>query len=88
MDLVIQIETAFSLGYLKPTETIQFGNSNTAFGTPGAGGSFAFADPDLELSFAYAMNRSGFYLLDDPREKSLRDAVYASVAKLQEKQAV
>jgi len=28
------------------------------------------------VSFAYVMNRMGFYLNDDPREKSLRDALY------------
>jgi hypothetical protein len=29
------------------------------------------------VSFAYVMNRLGFYLNDDPREKALRDALYA-----------
>jgi CubicO group peptidase (beta-lactamase class C family) len=41
-----------------------------------AGGSFAFADPVRGVSFAYVMNRMGFYLNDDPREKPLRDALY------------
>ena len=83
-DKVLRIETSYSLGFLKPSSVIQFGNSSSAFGTPGAGGSFGFADPDLQLSFAYGMNRSGYYLLDDPREKALRDAVYESVARLKE----
>jgi hypothetical protein len=28
------------------------------------------------VSFAYVMNRLGMHLRDDPREKSLRDALY------------
>jgi hypothetical protein len=28
------------------------------------------------VSFAYVMNRLGFHLNDDPREKPLRDALY------------
>ena len=37
-------------------------------------GSFAFADPDAQVGYAYAMNKVGGYMWDDPREKSLRDA--------------
>ncbi|MEM6348763.1 MAG: serine hydrolase domain-containing protein [Bacteroidota bacterium] len=81
-DEILRFDTAFSLGYCKPAPGMQFGSSTNAFGTPGAGGSFAFADPDKELSFAYAMNRMGYYLIDDPREKALRDAVYESVSQL------
>jgi len=49
---------------------------------PGAGGSFAFADPDARVGFAYVMNKMDFYLSDDPREKALRDAVYRAMARL------
>jgi CubicO group peptidase (beta-lactamase class C family) len=76
-DVVLKVETAFSLGYARPLGPFKFGSSERAFGHPGAGGSFAFADPDREVSFAYVTNRLGFYLNDDPREKSLRDAVYS-----------
>lgn len=82
LDKVLQIPTTFSLGYCKPSSAMQFGSSNKAFGTPGAGGSFGFADPGEGLGFAYAMNRSGFYLIDDPREVALRDAVYDSIRKM------
>ena len=56
--------------------------SQRAFCAPGAGGSFAFADPDLQLGYAYVMNRMDFHLFDDPREKALRDAVYHAVRRL------
>jgi CubicO group peptidase (beta-lactamase class C family) len=75
-DLVLRVPTNFSLGWAKPSDEQPFGSSTTAFGHPGAGGSFAFADPDREVSFAYAMNRMGLHLYDDPRERALREALY------------
>ena len=53
-----------------------------AFGTPGTGGSFGFADPDARLGYAYVMNKTDFYMFDDPREKALRDALYRALAVL------
>ena len=79
-DLVLRAPAMFSLGFSKPAPEAPFGTSDSSFGHPGAGGSFAFADPDAQVSFAYAMNRMGLYLVDDPREKALRDAVYRCVA--------
>jgi len=75
-DEVLRVDTAFSLGFVKPAGAFGFGSSHTAFGHPGAGGSFGFADPDREVAFAYTPNRLGFHLTDDPREKALRDALY------------
>nr|WP_280521089.1 serine hydrolase domain-containing protein [Streptomyces scopuliridis] len=73
-------ETRFSLGYVKPFPAFRFGSeSDRAFGTMGLGGSFAFADPDTGTGFAYAMNRTGFRLWDDPREVALREALFARV---------
>jgi CubicO group peptidase (beta-lactamase class C family) len=80
LDVVLGVETIFSLGYAKPFPDFRFGLGEQAFGTPGAGGSFCFADPEAQVGFAYAMNKMGFYLWDDPREKSLRDAVYRCLA--------
>jgi len=75
-DEVLKVNTAFSLGFARPLGPFKFGSSERAFGHPGAGGSFAFADPDRHVAFAYVTNRLGFHLNNDPREKSLRDAVY------------
>jgi CubicO group peptidase (beta-lactamase class C family) len=80
LDVVLGVETIFSLGYAKSFPDFRFGLNEEAFGTPGAGGSFCFADPAARLGFAYAMNMTGFYLWDDPREKALRDAVYRGIA--------
>ena len=70
------METAFSLGFARPLGHVPLRLERRAFGHPGAGGSFAFGDPDRGVSFAYVMNRLGFHLNDDPREKALRDALY------------
>jgi CubicO group peptidase (beta-lactamase class C family) len=81
-DVVIGLPSYFSLGFLRPGPNVDFGSSERAFGAPGAGGSFAFADPDSRLGYAYVMNRMDFYLTDDPREKPLRDAIYRAVRQL------
>ena len=73
---MLKVDTAFSLGFARPLGEFRFGSSDRAFGHPGAGGSFAFGDPDRGVSFAYVMNRLGFHLNNDPREKALRDALY------------
>jgi CubicO group peptidase (beta-lactamase class C family) len=80
LNMVLRVDTIFSLGYCKTFPAFRFGLGEEVFGTPGAGGSFCFADPEAEIGFAYGMNKMGFYLWDDPREKSLRDAVYRCIA--------
>lgn len=66
-----------SLGFIKPSPEAPFGHPSS-FGMPGFGGSFAFADPDAELGFAYVPNRDDFYLMD-PRQNALRAAMYRSI---------
>jgi CubicO group peptidase (beta-lactamase class C family) len=80
LDVVLGVPSYFSLGFLRPGPEVAFGSSPHAFGAPGAGGSFAFADPDARLGYAYVMNRLDFYLTDDPREKALRHALYGAIA--------
>jgi CubicO group peptidase (beta-lactamase class C family) len=81
-DAVMGTPSWLSLGFLKPGPELIFGTSQKAFGTPGAGGSFGFADPDTRLGFAYVMNNMDFHMFDDPREKALRDAVHRSIRRL------
>jgi len=78
-DEVIGIPTYFSLGFLRPGPELWFGSTPRAFCAPGAGGSFAFADPDAHLGYAYVTNKLDFYYNDDPREKPLRDAVHRAI---------
>jgi CubicO group peptidase (beta-lactamase class C family) len=68
--------------HLPPGPDLAFGTTTRAFGHPGAGGSFAFADPDTRLGYAYVMNKMDFYLFDDPREKPLRDAIHRAIERL------
>ena len=78
-DKVMHIDTSFSLGFGKPTSKFVFGSSDRAFGWPGAGGSFGFADPDTGIGFGYVMNRMGYHVYSDPRELALRQALFRDV---------
>jgi CubicO group peptidase (beta-lactamase class C family) len=59
--------------------TFVFGSSDRAYGWPGAGGSFGFADPDTGIGFGYVMNNMRFAMLDDPRHVALRQALFRDV---------
>lgn len=69
----------FSLGFMKPSESISFGHPG-AFGMPGAGGSMGYADPETGIGYGYVTNRMGTSLKGDPREVALRNAIPAKSA--------
>jgi CubicO group peptidase (beta-lactamase class C family) len=77
-DEVMKGEMRYSLGFLRPGPTLPFGHPGS-FGTPGAGGSMGFADPQAGIGYAYVPNRMGTTLSGDPRDRAIRDAVYSVV---------
>ncbi|MEU5213109.1 serine hydrolase domain-containing protein [Streptomyces sp. NPDC020742] len=69
----------WSLGYML-NHRGQAGPNPRAFGHGGAGGSYAFADPENRVSYAYAMNRYGGGTTgEDPRSSNLVAAVYRAL---------
>jgi CubicO group peptidase (beta-lactamase class C family) len=71
------VEIQFSLGFSKPSPENAFAYPS-AFGAPGSGGSFAFADPHAQVGYAYVPSQMGARL-EDPREAALRKAMYRSI---------
>jgi CubicO group peptidase (beta-lactamase class C family) len=63
-------EIQFSLGFMKPCPNWSFGHAG-AFGSPGAGGSLGFADPQTGMAYAYVTNRMGA-VDGDPRDLALK----------------
>jgi CubicO group peptidase (beta-lactamase class C family) len=81
-DQVMGVESVGSRGgYLKPYRSFDFGGDQS-FGFSGTGGSFAFANPELGIGFAYVMNKMDFYGTGDPREVALREAMYRCIENL------
>jgi CubicO group peptidase (beta-lactamase class C family) len=76
-DECLKVEVQFSLGFEKPGGGNLYAHPS-AFGAPGTGGSFAFADPHSQLGYAYVMNRMGAKLRDD-RELAIRSAMYRAI---------
>ncbi|MBN1837339.1 MAG: beta-lactamase family protein [Spirochaetales bacterium] len=81
-DEVLRFDTWYALGFTRSSPAVDFGSSRRSFGAPGAGGSFGFADPDLEVGYGYAMIKMGAFSHDDPREKALRDALYRCIQRV------
>jgi CubicO group peptidase (beta-lactamase class C family) len=78
-DVILRTNTSYSMGFFKPSVDFPCAGEY-AYGFPGLGGSFAYADPQNKTAFAYAMNRMDFYLWDDPREGALRRAFQRCVS--------
>ncbi|MGO8954958.1 MAG: serine hydrolase domain-containing protein [Rhodomicrobium sp.] len=75
-DECLKGEIQFSLGFMKSSATWPFA-SPAAFGSPGAGGSLGFADPQTGSGYAYVPNRMRMKITGDPREVALRNAVFS-----------
>jgi len=78
-DKIMQLDASFSLGFGKPTSKFVFGSTGKAYGWPGLGGSFGFADPDTGIGFGYVLNKLGYHAHSDPRELALRQALFRDV---------
>jgi CubicO group peptidase (beta-lactamase class C family) len=74
-DAFLKFEVPFSLGFQKPCQSFPFA-SMMAFGHPGSGGSFGWADPTTNASYGYVTNRAGFFQGNDPRDIALRNAFH------------
>ena len=71
----------FSLGFMKSTAAWPFGSARS-FGSPGAGGSLGFADPEAGIGYAYVTSQMGTTLTGDPRDVALRDGTLLRSADL------
>jgi CubicO group peptidase (beta-lactamase class C family) len=78
VDKVLGLEARWANGFLCNTMNV-YGPNQSAFGHSGWGGSFAFADPENRIGFAYTMNRMGTELIGDPRGLALVEALYAGL---------
>jgi CubicO group peptidase (beta-lactamase class C family) len=67
-------EVQFSLGFFRPTVEWPFAQPG-AFGSPGSGGAFGFADPERGLAYGYTPNRMGPNVVTDVRDEALRAAL-------------
>jgi CubicO group peptidase (beta-lactamase class C family) len=87
VDAVLLVPTRWTMGYVKGTDNRYLPVADRegilvaeeAFGHPGMGGSFGFADPRARLSFGYTMNQQGTGLGINERGQSLVDAAYQSL---------
>ena len=70
-------DVQFSLGFMKSTAEWPFGGASS-YGSPGAGGSLGFADPEAGVGYAYVTSRMGTRLTGDPRDVALRRALYSA----------
>ncbi len=77
-DECLKGKVQFSLGFMKPSPVLVFGDSSS-FGSPGAGGSMGFADPVAGIGYGYVTSQMGTRLNGDPRDVALRNALYSAI---------
>ncbi len=77
-DVALKTDTCYSLGFSRSLPKDPFG-SPSAYGMPGTGGSFGFADPKYELGYGYVLNGFGTSFPTDPRSDALVAAMYHSI---------
>jgi CubicO group peptidase (beta-lactamase class C family) len=77
-DEFLKFEVPFSLGFQKPCKLFPYSHPS-AFGHPGSGGSFGWADPTTKVGYGYVTNRAGFYQGNDPRDMALREAFHRCI---------
>jgi CubicO group peptidase (beta-lactamase class C family) len=78
-DLVLDRPSRFGLGFQLTMPERPLGPNPHAFGHFGAGGSLAFADPDAGLVFAYTPSQGEGPRWQNPRNRGLLEALYASL---------
>lgn len=78
-DEVLDRPSRFGLGFQLTQPERPLGPNQKSFGHFGAGGSLGFADPDQALAFAYTPNQGEGPRWQNPRNRGLIDALYASL---------
>ena len=79
-DRVMELPTAFGLGFEHTIPKWRFGPGEHTYGHNGSGGSLAIVDPDAGMSLGYAMNRLWWGPdRTDPRWGPIFDAVYSAL---------
>jgi CubicO group peptidase (beta-lactamase class C family) len=79
-DKVMELPTAFGLGFEHTIPEWRFGPGTRTYGHNGSGGSLGIVDPDARLSLGYAMNRLWWGPdRTDPRWAPIFDALYSAL---------
>lgn len=72
-DQCLMMATTFGMGFMTHGAFTPYAGPGS-YGHPGAGGSVAFAQPERELAFGYAMNKMASNLAGDPRAQRMIEA--------------
>jgi CubicO group peptidase (beta-lactamase class C family) len=78
-DALLGVPTVYQMGFSKPGTHYDLNGHTSGYFAPGSGGNMCFADPESGIGFGYAINRMGGYIMNDPRERALREAVFSCV---------